>query len=240
MKKTIFTALNALRDIPHLCRTAYKPANWLTALGLWGLVFKIVALNPIPAPSETLYELGLLWDAILTSIIASYIFYLFVVHIKEVNDQSIIGPYIKQHTNRIIGECEQQLTEIGKASQCMLELDSLTELSLKQALSKIAPYSAAPLVMGRIGNNANWFQYFEFHKTHTKESISRIMVQIIYLDSQLCRLIAEIDGCSHFSVIEYFLNIPTSNTTLEAFSNTFFDYCQRCVALKQCTSHANP
>jgi len=232
IRANLITALKAIHSIPHWCKTAFKPANWLTALALWVLVLKIVALNPLPAPSEAVYELGVLCDAILISIIASYIFYLFVVHIKELNDQSIIGPYIKQHANRIVGECEQQLREIGQASQCTLELISLTELSLQQALSKIPPYSAAPLVMGRIGNNANWFQYFDFHKAKTRESISRIMAQIIYVDSKLSRLIAEIDDCSHFSVIEYFVSIPTSNTNLEAFSNTFFDYCQRCTALK--------
>lgn len=235
-KANLITALNAIRSIPHWCRTAFKPANWLTAIAFWLLTLKIVALNPIPASSEAVYELGVLCDAILTSIIASYIFYLFVVHIKELEDQSIIGPYIKQRTNRIIGECEQQLREIGHACNCTLELDSLTESTLQQALSKIAPYSAAPLVIGRIGNNANWYQYFDFHKTRTRESISRIMAQIIYVDSQLIRLVAEIDDCSHFSVVQFLASTPTSNTNLDALSNTFFDYCQRCAALKQYTT----
>lgn len=214
-------------------KSASRPATYLTAWSSAILLFKILALNQLQAPFEVLYDLGVLSDAILTSIVASYVFYLIVVHLKELNDQAAISPYVNQHSIRIVGECEQQISDIANASGSTLILETLTEQSLTVALANLAPYSAAPLVLGSIGNNANWFQYFDFHKQRTKESINKIMAQLIYLDAKCVSLLVAVDDCSHFAIIPNFLFLKINNPNLSGFGSTFYDYCQRCLELKK-------
>ena len=46
------------------------------------------------------YEFGVLSDAILTSVVASYIFYLFVVHLKDQKDKITVRETLQNPANR--------------------------------------------------------------------------------------------------------------------------------------------
>ena len=214
-------------------KSASPAATSLTAWSLVILLLKIFLFNQWTAPFQVFYDLGVLNDAILTSIIASYVFYLIVVHLKELNDQETISPYINEHTMRLVAECEQQMNDIAKTSGASFELETVTLQSLTAAFTAIAPYSAAPLVLGAVGNNADWFQYFDFHKQRTKESISKVLAQLIYLDVKHVSLLVSVDDCSHFSIVQHLLFHKISNPDLSSFTSTFYDYCQHVLALKR-------
>jgi hypothetical protein len=214
-------------------KSASAAATSLTAWSAVILLLKIFLLNQWPAPFDFFYDFGVLSDAILTSIIASYVFYLIVIHLKELNDQETILPYVDAHTMRIVSECEQQISDIAKLSGVPLQLESLTVQSLTAALTAIAPYSAAPLVLGAVGNHANWFQYFDFHKQRTKESISKVLAQLIYLNAKHVSLLVAIDDCAHFSIVQHFLFHKIGNPDLSSFASTFHEYCQHSLMLKK-------
>jgi len=222
-----------MRFLANLVKSAAPAASYLAVLALALLALKILVLNRWPASATTVYELGLLGEAVLASVVASYVFYLLVVHLKEVSDRAVVSPYINRHTNRVVGNCEHQIGDIGRAAGYSLSLETLTEQEVTAAFSKIAPYSPAPLVMGAIGNNANWLQYFDFQKNRTRESIARIFGQLIYLDARRVSLLAEIDDCDHFSSIGHILHIPIRNTDLANFASSFFAYCEVCLELKK-------
>lgn len=222
-----------MRFLANLIKSASPAAGYLAGVALALLALKILVLNRWPAAAISIYELGLLCEAVLASVVASYVFYLLVVHLKEVSDRAVVSPYIDRHTNRVVGACEHQIGDIGRAAGCSLSLDTLTKQEITAAFSKIAPYSAAPLVMGAVGNNANWLQYFDFQKNRTRESIARVFGQLIYLDARRVSLLAEIDDCSHFSSIGHILHMPIRNTDLANFASAFFAYCEVCLELKK-------
>ncbi|OYZ74050.1 MAG: hypothetical protein B7X62_04500 [Burkholderiales bacterium 39-55-53] len=206
---------------------------------LVALTAKALILNRWPAPSAFLHDFGVLVEAILASVVASYVFYLFVVHLKEVSDRETVGPYIDRHTLRVVGDCESQLFAIGKVSGSPVALENISLKAVTEAFSNIPPYSNAPLLLGPKTNKyANWFEYFEHHKQRTRESIARVMAQLIYVDAKRVSLLAAVDDCSHFSMIQHFLHMPVSNPDMSAFANTFHDYCVFCLALKQHMSEA--
>jgi hypothetical protein len=140
-----------MRFLANLIKSAAPGASHLAALALALLALKILVLNRWPASTTPVYELGLLGEAVLASVVASYVFYLLVVHLKEVSDRAVVSPYINRHTNRVVGVCEHQLGDIGRAVGCSLSLETLTEQEVTAAFSKIAPYSAAPP-----GYRCNW------------------------------------------------------------------------------------
>jgi len=223
-------------NLYNFLRSASSGATYLAAGALTALVTKILILNRWPAHSNFLYESGALTESILASIVASYFFYLFVVHLKEISDKNVVSPYIDRHTSRIISDCQSLLNDIGKASNSTLSLDNASLESIKDAFSKIHPYSKAPLLLGpKIGNYANWFQYFNFRKIRTQDNIKKIMAQIIYVDVNLVILLAEIEDCSHFAMLDFLVSTPMNITDLTSCSSTFYEYCEMCRALKKHT-----
>ena len=89
------------------------------------------------------------------------------------------------------------------------------------------------MLLGAVGNYANWLQYFHTQNNRTKESIARVFGQLIYLDARRVSLLADIDDCSHFSAIEHLLHVHIRNTDLSNFASTFFAYCEVCLELKK-------
>lgn len=217
-----------------ILKSASRGATYLSGGALAALAAKVLVFNRWPAPSIFLYDFGVLVEAILASVVASYAFYLFVVHLKEVNDRKVVGPYIDRHTCRVVGDCESQLLEIGKVAGVSITLDNISLQIINAAFSTIPPYSNAPLILIPTNQKyANWFEYFEYHRQRTRDSIARVMSQLIYVDAKRVSLLVAVDDCSHFSMIPHFLNAPVRNPNMAAFSSTFHDYCVLCLALKK-------
>ncbi len=102
--------------------TIPKTLNLLAVASLILLLLKVFVFNHIPQPFAGLYELGIVFEGLLASIFASYAFYLIVVHVKGVRDQTIISPHITKWAQRVVGDCVSQLNDFTKASGTALEL----------------------------------------------------------------------------------------------------------------------
>ena len=215
----------------RLVKTAQPEANALAAISSVALLLKVLLLNRIPEAFQGAYEIGVLFEAVLGSVVASYVFYVLVVHLKERRDKAVLYPFIEKHASRIIGECCSQLTEISKKAQTPVTLDDLSKLT--EAFSKIPPYSDAPLIISQELNYANWFQYFDFHNSRTKESIRRLMDQLPYLEARLVNHISSIDDCTHFWGVKTSINNRVSNPDLQAWAGAFAKYCQLCQELEK-------
>ena len=83
--------MSRLRSIPlsliRLLRTTRPEANVLAGLALLSLILKVLVFNRIRAFFYRAYEMGLVVEAILASIVASYVFYLLVLHLREQSDK---------------------------------------------------------------------------------------------------------------------------------------------------------
>lgn len=214
----------------RLIKTAQPEANLLAAASLLLLLLKALVLNRYPEAFLGAYGLGIVTEGILASVIASYVFYLFIVHLKERRDRAVLYPFLKKHASRVVGECQAQLSDISKKAEITLSFDNLEGLS--DAFSKIPPYSDAPLIINQTLKRANWFQYFDFHNSRTRESIRKLLDQLPYLEPQLVNYISSIDDCAHFWIVTTSLNNPTSNPDLQVWADPFKKYCEACGSLE--------
>lgn len=215
-----------------LIKTASPEANTLALGSIILLVAKIFVFNRLSEIFPGAYELGILSDAILTSIVASYIFYLLVVHLKEQSDKDIVRPYIAKHAKRIVGDCEALLSELSKASGNTLTFDA-TKAAIESALRNIAPGSAAPLLISNLGRNASWPEFFSYRNNRTKASCRKILDQLPLLDAKLISLIAAIDDCSLFVQVEMVLGIPFNNDDMTFFTSSLHGYINLCSSLNE-------
>lgn len=216
-----------------LLKGASQEANALTAFAIVAIFIKTIFLNEIITPFKGLYHAGVVFEAILASIIASYVFYIFVVHIKELSDRKTLRPYLEKHAKRIIGCCTSQLNDISRTTSENLDLASLSREGVQCALKKIHPYSDAPLLIGpQATENANWFQYFHFHEKRSKESIRKLFDQLPFLEAKLISSLSSIDDNSHFSGLSFVLDSKVSNTDLSVWSGSFYEYCVLCRELR--------
>ncbi|WP_185754820.1 hypothetical protein [Pseudomonas fluorescens] len=210
--------------ILHLIKSASPQANILLVLSASLLLLKILILNKFEPLFTGAYSLGLMVESILASVIASYVFYLIVVHLKETNDRKTIAPYIAKHINRVILSCRAQVSAFSQAANTDLGFNALSKEELELALKKIPPYSEAPLSFGLNQKNANWFQYFEYQSNRTKSSIQRILQQLPFLEAELISNLAAIDDCNHVDTASFLANQRFNNTDLSVFSGQIYEY----------------
>jgi hypothetical protein len=216
--------------LTKLIKTALPEANFLAFVSIILLIAKIFIFNRIPEIVPGAYELGVLSDAILTSVVASYLFYLLVVHLKEQSDKEAVRPYIAKHAKRIVGDCEALLSELSKKSGTPLELIS-TKDKIESALKNIAPDSDAPLLTPSLGRHANWPELFFYRNTRTKESCRKLLDQLPLLDAKLIGLVAAIDDCSLFIQVQMVLSMPFDNSDMTFFTTSLHGYTDLCAKL---------
>ena len=215
-----------------LIKTGSREANVLVISAIAALLLKILLLNRYPAQFYGAYEIGIIVEAVLASVVASYVFYLMVVHVKEHSDRELLRPYVEKHSKALVRICTAQISDLAKASAVDLDFNTLEESKISSAFSKIDPYSAAPLIISiQTLQQANWFQYFNSNKVKTSESVRKLFVQLPFLDARIVSDITAIDDCTHFATVELLSSIVTKNKDLSAFSSSFFEYCQLCKQL---------
>lgn len=212
-------------------KSASPKANILALASLLALVLKIVFLNQIPEAFPKAHDLGIIMESILSSIFASYIFYLIVVHLKEQQDRESVNPYISKHCNRIIEHCKSQISAISSHSSTTLAFATLTKQDLLHAMTLITPYSSAPMSFID-GTNANWLQYFYSFAEKTRQSSKRVLDQLPYLEAKTVALVTNIDDCDHFMHIDFASKIQLRNQDLRMFHENFFEYYILCKKLE--------
>ena len=203
-------------------------ANGLAALSLFLLVVKALFLNRIPSFFAGAYELGLLVDSILTSVVASYVFYVLVVHFPQAQDRARVRPYLTKHIAYVLSDCRNQLVAIG------LPTTGVTLPLVTSAFAKLAPFGEAPMTFVPDGSAGNWLQYFEYWMAKTERSIARVVVQLPFLEAELVALLTAIDDSAHFEHLRMMgSGVPVGNADLTAWAPSFFEYYSSCEALRK-------
>ncbi len=217
--------------------SAPRLLNFTALVSTTLLIIKILYLNNIPEFFNGAEDLGVIFEAILTSIIASYFFYIIVVHLKEFNDKRIIYPLILTWSRIMVGTCTSQLNEISKKTEFSLNLDGITEEVVKSAFRKINPYDIAPLMVDSV--KATWIQFLFYNKKRTNNYSSKVLTQMIYIESEFISKIVEIDNCPYFGLIESVSNSGhMNNTDISFMASSFYKYCLLCQELKVLTDNA--
>lgn len=207
--------------------------NWLAGLSVTTLLVKTLALNQIPEPVFGMHSLGVVAEGVLGSIVASYVFYIIVVHLKEQSDRDTVMPHVQTWARVIVRECNIQVSDISKKTGVHFDLATITSEQIGEAFKRIQPNSDAPLFLTQT-KFANWLQYFNYYRLVSQKYSSKIMSQITFLDSGLVALVTKVDDCRHFGISEIGANGRVENEDMTVFSETFLEYC---IACRQLNDH---
>lgn len=211
-------------------KSASPEANRLVIYASIALVIKQF-LNIIPAPLSGMYQFGLIIEAILASVIASYLFYLLAVHAKEISDRSVIQPYLDDHFKGIVRECESTLNSVSQKTGLTLNFATLELEEIRAAFSVIHSLDEAPIIFGE--RKGTWTQYLNHYMERTSNHTKRLLVQLPHLRSDEIKDVVGIDECKYFWLLSSIINIDKFpkyrlNQSLDFFSEEFFNYCQCC------------
>jgi len=200
---------------------------------LLGLVVKIFVLNKIAEPFSGAYEAGVVAEAVLASIVASYVFYLLVVHLSQIKDREQIEPFVKKHLTRMVGDAYAVLADISKTSGTQLSLASLTAEDLHNALSKIQVGSESPLLISPQMRKASWIEFFSYRASRTKTSAQKLLHHVTLISAKRIRLIVDIDDCSYFNQLEQMTGVNIrADSDLTFIGSGQFKYFQLCQELR--------
>ncbi len=211
-------------------RTANRAASISCLISLIALVVKVIFLNPISAATPQIYDLGVLADAVLTSIVGSYIFYILVVHLKETEDKKTLAPYLRSKANALVGKCEMLVTRIGQSSNHPLNLSTLKLNDLSYSLSKINLRGDAPHMVGAY--QSNWSLFFDYHEEYSKNDISDLLGKMTFLDAEFIKLVLALEDSEHMKTGAILRKAYVRHPDLSVYAKTLFQYCQQCLALK--------
>ena len=189
-------------------------------------------LNSIPEIVSWGNEFGEVYFNICLSIISSYVFYFIVVHIKSQQDKENIGVFVSGKVRNVIGDYKSQIRELKKAANNTNEEEFLEKSDIESIFLLINPQGQAPLLLGGLGNYANWLQYVDYHKSRTQGFIQKVFIKMLFLESKLVALLAKIDDCTHFMVLGHTANRPFNNTDMSAWAGGFYDYSLLCKELE--------
>lgn len=221
-------------ELIQVFRTASKEANLLVVFATTLLLIKILILNKFPAIFSGAYEIGVWVDSILASIIASYAFYIVVVHIKERSDKMLLQPYVHKHAEAVVSQCVEQIKAFSKATSVDFDLNSVTEEKVNEAFQKLNPYGESGLIaeLRQPLVYASWMGSMIHYMRETNARIEKIISQPLGLDASTVEILTRVEDCEHFSSLKIFENVKMGAKDLTNFSGRFYRYCLVCQELQ--------
>lgn len=208
-------------------KTIPRAVNLAALISTILLLVKLFIFNKIPEPVGGFHEFGLVFEAVLASVLASYVFYLIVVHFKEVREKKTIYPFVTRWANLVVKDCKMQIAGFTGGDPNKLDFRTLEKHDIEAVFSGLAPNGDAPLVFWQ-GGQANWLQYFENYRVRSLRHIDKIMTQLLFLEAPLVALLMKVQDSTHFNSIETLSRVRLNNDNLITFAGAFFDYVQAC------------
>lgn len=217
----------------HYIKTVRKEVNIIVVISFLIWVVKVLYLNEISTPYAYFSKIGIIIESLCASIVASYIFYLFVIHVKEENDKEIINPYIQQKIKSVINDCKIQLELLSEATSVSLQIETLTEDEIKKAFEMVSLNDNLPIppyYEFSIGlTSLTWLQFMNSRRICTSNTISKILTHAIHLDAKLIKCLVDIDDCPHFTKAIDCLSQSNQKIDGSVYSSLgqfmFFKYC---------------
>lgn len=215
-----------------LLRSVPLVANIVAGASMVLLVLKALVLNRLPGAFTGAQELGVLVDSVLTSIVASYIFFVMVVHWPNTRDRLLVRPHVARHSRQVVRFCRQQLAALGGATGTTLEFESLSTDELRKAFRATNPNAPAPMVFFPGNQTATWIQYLEHHVERSLTSIARTLSNVQFIEARLVQLLTSIEDSSYFLQMRLVGSAPMRNTDLSVWAEPFIQYCALCNQLE--------
>jgi hypothetical protein len=137
------------------------------------------------------------------SFIASYIFFVIVVHSKELKDRERMNCFIELHIWRIINDYKIQVQDLNKNANKLTQKDYFTIDEFENLLDAAKINGKSTLIkilnLEKPEENIylNWHEYFVYKRKESIDEIN-IIINLPFLDVQLIEILAKIRNCSHF------------------------------------------
>ncbi|EMI7260927.1 hypothetical protein [Vibrio alginolyticus] len=208
------------------------------AISLLIVVLKVVWWNKIPAVFPYAYELGLIVEPLLLSYLASYIFYLVVVHYREVKEQYDSYPYVLRTVKQVVSICRVELSHFSSTSGIELKFGSVDLECLGRAFEKIDPHEKnAPIHYAvPYGTQAgDWVDYLKSNADRIANTISKLVDSRANIDSELLALVLSVEQSGY---IKFVRNLQKTNmpghlpgSPFQKDGDMYFGYYQECLKL---------
>ncbi|MBR8843870.1 MULTISPECIES: hypothetical protein [Pseudoalteromonas] len=177
-------------------------------------------------------EVSLICSQICLSIIASYVFYLFVVHKKELDDWQAIKPSITAPISTILKSHQMQLQHFKDHTDTELN-QYPTKDELEVSLSKICPRDkTAPVFLARMNCNANWYQYLELRLRENDELLAQLFRLSHFMDGELIFILQKLHSLTLKKAVYEQANM-IENPNMGWLSGQFYQYSDVCRQLSE-------
>jgi hypothetical protein len=221
-----------IREFWRFLRSTPRVANVfaLATLALW--VLKAVYLDDLPSPFPKAYEIGRVFEGLLSAIVAGWIFYLFFALLPEWRQKTIVAPFVLRKVGLIAGDCEAILEELGRAAGQAMSFSRVTHDEIERALAKI-PFKSQPKVSGGGHKAANWLELFRYRREHTEQAAGEIIAQSRFVDPEIVALSLRTRESPFFIMARSMERFDASYKYLSVLSDNFFTYLLDCRSLAQ-------
>jgi len=189
-------------------------------------------LLDIPEVFSGAEALGKVYYKLCISMMASYLFYFIVIHLKTVKDKENINTFVGSKVKAIIDNYKAQIKGLVSTVESFSGKDELSPLEIQRTFSRTNEISHAPLYLSNLGE-ATWLQFFKYYKKETEDDIKKLYIKIQFLDSELIALLAEIDNSQYYKIIDVLASIHPHSCDVSTLSSFFYNHSILCKQLEE-------
>lgn len=179
---------------PAINRIAVGALTIVISMELW--------LRKIPELITYGQELGEIIYRVCLSIISSYVFYFFVVHMKAEQDKTNTGVYVARRVRRILLRTETLMSELVKGSQFTTDglLSNVEEVQRIFLVRRLT--DAGPISVGFPPRQANWLDFLYLNQQDDVDSINKMFRKMNFLDTELVSILGSLEESEYYGFIE--------------------------------------
>ena len=157
------------------------------------------------------HEVGEIVEALFMSYVASFIFYLVVVHSKETKDKISFYPYALQLSRQIVQTVNYELQSMARKVVIDIEIDNVSEEQIKnisntldiESRSNVMPKKKDVLKIDKDGNPylemMTWSEAQLSNRRLIFWKIEQIISSRMLIDTEWIELLMKIDYCDHMT-----------------------------------------
>jgi hypothetical protein len=206
--------------------TRFLPDNKYLNVLLVAAVVAVILIDFVFADVPELFSggarIGLLIHATSLAYIASYIFYLVVVHLKQLDDKRNIQPFIASKTKQVVVAIRSIILAIilHTANDPKEKYPSKTKL--EDMCKQIDPNGLGPDAYRNPITGVNtWMDYFRYWKKNAQDALGQLFLVRPYLESAHVRILLRIHQSGFFSFLDMFPQ--TANKDLTFLADSLYD-----------------
>lgn len=165
-------------------------------------------------------KLGRLIYSLSLAYLGSFIFYFFVVHLKEKRNKMVLEPYVSEKSRTVIHSGKIIFKFLTKVSGKELNDEYPTLKEVEIMCLEIDPNSN---IEG--WHETNWLRLFRHYVIQSERAIKSMYDKVSFLDAELVRILGDIQSTAHYNSVNTGPKLnKIANTDLSQFSKPLFQY----------------